>query len=113
MKFSNASSSREATSMRHALYESPSSIGDCRVLSAMQEVQTSSKKEQPPQTELKHDLHLEVSLYWVCFIILTIIPLEHQRRTNGLLIRRFKTFCLAGFALLIFKMTSIFTKVSS
>lgn len=61
--------------------------------------------------ETARTLRLSLSVYWVVMTLAVLSILEHQRRTEGLLLRRIKTFCLAGFVILTLKMTRKQTRV--
>lgn len=57
-------------------------------------------------------LTLSLSTYWTVLVVVLAFVWEHLRRTEGLVLRRVKTFCLAGTAIFALKMTKKRTTVS-
>lgn len=57
-------------------------------------------------------LRLSLPSYWTVMVLVVVFLREHLRRTEGLVLRRIKTFCLAGTAIFTLKMTRKLTKVS-
>ena len=56
-------------------------------------------------------LQLYLPVYWMIMALVVLFLKEHQRRTDGLILRRVKTFCLAGTAVFALKMTKRLTQV--
>lgn len=59
-----------------------------------------------------HTVKLSLSVYWMVMVVAVFGIREHLRRTEGLFLRRMKTFCLAGFVIFALKMTRMQTRVS-
>ncbi|CAM9520589.1 unnamed protein product, partial [Hapterophycus canaliculatus] len=55
-------------------------------------------------------IHLSLSVYWTVMLLVVVFLVEHQRRTEGLILRRIKTFCLAGTVIGMLKMTRKLTQ---
>ena len=55
---------------------------------------------------------MSVSVYWAVMVTAAMLLRERHRRTEGLVLRRIKTFCLAGTAIFALKMTRKMTKVT-
>lgn len=70
---------------------------------------TSSASPDPPPAPIK--MNLSLSVYWTVMVLVVVCLSEHQRRTEGLVLRRIKTFCLAGTVIGALKMTRKLTQV--
>lgn len=89
-----------------------------RALAQQRRLPPESKDQQKPQQDDEPGsappngkLHLSLSLYWAVMALVVLCLMVHQRRSEGLILRRVKTFCLAGTAIFALKMTKTLTQV--
>lgn len=81
------------------------------------EQQEKEKKEEeededkPAASPGSRGLRLSLPLYWTVMALVVAYLRAHARRTKGLVLRRVKTFCLAGTAIFALKMTKKLTQV--
>lgn len=54
-----------------------------------------------------------LAVYWAFMVLVVVCLREHQRRTEGVFLRRVKTFCLAGTFIFVLKMTQKLTQVGA
>ncbi|CAM9245435.1 unnamed protein product [Scytosiphon promiscuus] len=71
---------------------------------------STSSSPGPVSSPAPIKLNLSLSVYWTVMLVVVICLSEHQRRTEGLILRRIKTFCLAGTVIGTLKMTRKLTQ---
>ncbi|CAM9980398.1 unnamed protein product [Pylaiella littoralis] len=64
----------------------------------------------PAATTRNLKLRVSPAVYWAIMALVVVCLREHHRRTRGVLLRRVKTFCLAGTFIFVLKMTQKFTQ---
>ena len=69
------------------------------------------ESDASPSASTPPTVTLSLSVYWTVMVLVMVLVREHHRRTEGLILRRIKTFCLAGTMIFSLMLTRRIAKV--